>query len=333
MAKRKVSGIFLLDKPEGISSSGALVKCRGIFSAMKGGHTGALDPLASGLLPICLGDAAKFSSFFLEGRKRYIAEGTLGKTTTTCDREGEIVLERDIGDALERLESVLEKFRGTITQVPPIYSAIKVNGKALYQYARQGREDEIEIPKREVEILELKLLETTATTFKIEVYCSKGTYIRTLVSDIGEALGCGAYVTMLRRTYVEGLPAGKMTELATIKELADSRENKSDFSELDKLLIPVDEALNNLPKVHIPLSMADPLSHGMKQGKDLSLCTLPEGGLKANDIFQVRYNGYFMGVCYLSEDGYITPKRMMDPESFAAFVKSESKSQFQSHHS
>lgn len=324
MAKRKISGIFLLDKPEGISSSGALVKCRAIYKAMKGGHTGALDPLASGLLPICLGEAAKFSSFFLEGRKRYIAEGTLGKTTTTCDREGDIVLERDIGDAFERLESVLEQFRGPITQVPPIYSAIKVNGKALYHYARQGREDEIEIPKREVEILELKLLETTETTFKVEVYCSKGTYIRTLISDIGEALGCGAYVTMLRRTYVEGLPAGQMTELAALQQLANERENKDDFTELDKLLIPVDQALNNLPCIELPLHMAEPLSHGNKQGTDFSECKLPEGGLKPNEIMQVRYHGFFMGVAYLSEDGYLTAKRMMDPELFAQFVKSES---------
>lgn len=322
MAKRKINGIFLLDKPEGISSSSALVKCRAIFKAQKGGHTGALDPLASGLLPICLGEAAKFSSFFLEGKKRYIAEGTLGKVTTTCDREGEIVLERDIGDALSRLESVLEQFRGPIVQVPPIYSAIKVNGKPLYKYARQGLEDEIEIPKREVEILELKLLETTDTTFKVEVYCSKGTYIRTLIADIGEALGCGAYVTMLRRTYVEGLPNGTMTTLDDLQALAHSIP-KDDLSKLDEKLIPIDVALNNLPRVDIlKYDRAEALSNGLKQGPNLNIFKLPESGIIPNEPMQVRYNDYFMGVCYFDENNILTPKRMMDPQLFRDFIKS-----------
>ena len=171
-----------------------------------------------------MGEAAKFSSFFLEGNKRYLAQGTLGVVTTTGDREGEVVLERDIGDAVERLESVLEQFTGTITQVPPIYSAIKVDGKPLYKYARQGKEAEVEIPKRQVEIFELNLIEKTANTFTVEVYCSKGTYIRTLIADIGEALGCGAYVTHLRRTFVEGLPAGQMTTLDELQKLSNDRE-------------------------------------------------------------------------------------------------------------
>lgn len=311
MAKRNISGIFLLDKPEGITSSTALVRTRAIFKAQKGGHTGALDPLASGLLPICLGEAAKFSSFFLEGNKRYIAEGTLGRVTTTCDREGETVLERPVGDAATRLEAVLERFKGRIEQIPPIYSAVKVGGKPLYKYARQGRE--VEIPKREIEIYELNLLEKTETTFKVEVYCSKGTYIRTLIADIGEALGCGAYVSHLRRTMVEGLPCS-ITPLKDLQELTDQRENKDDFSVLDKLLIPLEQALGNLPIMQLPLDQAEPLSHGMKVGPDFTQAILPEGGLKVDELIQVRYQDIFLGVCYLNEQGMLVPKRMMGPE-------------------
>lgn len=321
MAKRKINGIFLLDKPEGITSSTALVKTRAIFKAQKGGHTGALDPQASGLLPICLGEAAKFSSFFLEGKKRYLAEGTLGKTTTTCDREGEVVIEREIGDAMERLEATLGQFVGTIVQVPPIYSAVKVNGKPLYKYARQGREDEVEIPQRTVEIYELKLLERTATTFKVEVFCSKGTYIRTLISDIGEALGCGAYVSHLRRVYVEGLLQGQMTTLEQLQHLADSRENRMDFTSLDSLLIPIESALGNLPVVELPRELAEPLSHGMKvrlsNAENKAELKLPEPFPELNSLVQAQYHGLFLGVCYFSDPNLLVPKRMMDPDVMA----------------
>lgn len=319
MAKRKINGIFLLDKPEGISSSSALVKCRAIFKAQKGGHTGALDPLASGLLPICLGEAAKFSSFFLEGNKRYLAQGTLGVVTTTGDREGDVVIERDIGNAMERLEETLEQFRGSITQVPPIYSAIKVDGKPLYKYARQGLEEQVEIPKREVVIHELKLIEKTANTFTVEVYCSKGTYIRTLIADIGEALGCGAYVTHLRRTFVEGLPEGEMTSLENLQKLANERNDKLDFSALDSKLISIADALDNLPRVDIPLSVAEPLSNGVRQGPNFAGEILCQGGIKPGDMVQVRYHDYFMGVCYFTPDNVLVPKRLMAPELFREF--------------
>lgn len=330
MAKRKINGIFLLDKPEGITSSTALVKTRAIFKALKGGHTGALDPQASGLLPICLGEAAKFSSFFLEGKKRYLAEGTLGKTTTTCDREGEVVIEREIGNAMERLEEVIGQFVGTIVQVPPIYSAVKVNGKPLYKYARQGREDEVEIPQRTVEIYELKLLEKTATTFKVEVFCSKGTYIRTLISDIGEALGCGAYVSHLRRVYVEGLPEGQMTSLETLQHLADTRDNKLDFTALDSLLIPIESALGNLPIVELPQVLAEPLSHGMKVRLSNARTPQEQAELKVpnpfpelNSLVQAHYHGLFLGVCYFADPNLLVPKRMMDPEVMAQRLAQE----------
>lgn len=306
--KRNVSGILLLDKPEGISSSGALVKARGIYRALKGGHTGSLDPLASGLLPICLGEAAKFSSYFLEGNKKYIATGLLGKTTTTCDREGEIVAERPIGNAFSRLNDTLQQFTGKITQVPPIYSAVKVDGKPLYKYARQGKD--VEIPKREIEIYSIKLLATTEDSFTVEVYCSKGTYIRTLIADIGEALGCGAFVTMLRRTYVEGLPENSMISLEGLQNLADGRENPADFTELDKLLYPLELAVNNLPLISLPYNQAEPLTHGVRQKINLKNTVLPE---KTDGPLQVRCKGIFIGVCEL-KDSILIPLRMMAPE-------------------
>lgn len=307
MARREIDGIFLLDKPEGISSSSALVKVRGIYRAQKGGHTGALDPLASGLLPICLGQAAKFSSFFLEGDKRYIATGKLGEISSTCDREGEIIERREVGDAISRLPEAIAHFTGPITQVPPIYSAVKVAGKPLYAYARQGQE--VEIPSRDVVIHELKLISTTEDSFTVEVFCSKGTYIRTLVADLGEYLGCGAYVTALRRTYVAGLPE-RMTSLSELQAIADARENKDDYTELDKLLLPLELAVQALPMLTLPDFMAEPLTHGVKQGPDFSSAKFSRE-VEEGEPIQVRTeDGRFLGVAVLQQ-GILVPKRMM----------------------
>lgn len=307
MARRAVDGIFLLDKPEGISSSQALVRVRGIYRAQKGGHTGALDPLASGLLPICLGQAAKFSSFFLEGDKRYIATGRLGEISSTADREGEIVERRPIGDAPARLPEALQHFRGPISQFPPVYSAVKVAGKPLYAYARAGRT--VDIPSRRVVIHELKLLSCTEDSFSVEVFCSKGTYIRSLIADIGEFLGCGAYVTALRRTCVAGLPE-QMMPLQQLQELADRRNDKNDFSALDKLLLPLELAVGGLPAVVLPPEMAGSLTHGVRQGPDLSGAhfSVPP---QEQDLLQVRtQEGRFLGVVQFT-GGLLLPRRMM----------------------
>lgn len=307
MARRAVDGVFLLDKPEGISSSSALVKVRGIFRAQKGGHTGALDPLASGLLPICLGQAAKFSSFFLEGDKRYTATGKLGEISSTADREGEIIERRPVGDAISRLPEALQHFRGPITQFPPVYSAVKVAGKPLYAYARAGRP--VDIPSRQVVIHELKLLSCTADSFTVEVFCSKGTYIRSLIADIGEFLGCGAYVTALRRTYVAGLPE-QMMPLQQLQELADARSDKNDFTALDQLLLPLELAVGRLPVVVLPPDMAEPLTHGVRQGPDLSRAQFGSP-VQEQDLLQVRtQEGKFLGVVQLS-GGMLLPRRMM----------------------
>ena len=308
--KRDIDGIFLLDKPSGISSALALTKVRGIYRANKGGHTGSLDPLASGLLPICLGQAAKFSSYFLEGSKKYLATGKLGIVTATGDAEGEVIQTNKVTDECSKVDEVIKTFIGTITQVPPIYSAIKVDGRPLYKYARSGKE--VEVPKRQVEIFYIKLIEKTEDTFTIEVYCSKGTYIRTLVEDIGQALGCGAHVTMLRRIEVDGLPKGTMHNLDYIQELADKREDFTDFTELDSLLIPIDKAMSYLPFIEIPYNKAVLLCQGQRQGK-LENCKFVGCSLDYTDTIQIKTDGMFIGVGHIQKGVLISDRMMSDP--------------------
>lgn len=309
--KRAVDGVLLLDKPKGVSSSLVLTRVRGMFRAEKGGHTGALDPLASGLLPICLGEATKFSTYFLEGRKRYIATGRLGIVTTSADAEGEIVATYEVKDALEHVAKVLEQFKGRIIQTPPIYSAIKVSGRPLYKYARKGQE--VEIPKREVEIYSLELKEVKSgsePSFTVEVYCSKGTYIRTLIADIGNALGCGAYVTMLRRIEVQGLPKNEMIGLEELQNLCDSREDPADFTQLDKLLLPVDKVMEWLPCLTLQRKEALELCHGIRLREDLQNIQFSCERKLYDGPWQVRCEGEFLGVARVS-CGFIIPERMM----------------------
>ena len=308
--KRDIDGVFLLDKPTGISSALALTKVRGIFRANKAGHTGSLDPLASGLLPVCLGQAAKFSSYFLEGSKKYIATGRLGIVTDSGDAEGNVVEEHEIGAALSKLDEAINRFVGDITQVPPIYSAIKVDGRPLYKYARAGKS--VEVPSREVTVFYIKLLDKTEDSFTIEVYCSKGTYIRTLVSDIGAELGCGAHVTMLRRIEVDGLPKGEMHTLENLQQLADKREDFTDFKEMDSLLIPIDEAMNYLPRIDIPYDMAVLLCQGQRQD-NLSECTFTDCDLEYKDTIQIRTNDMFIGVGHIQNGTLISDRMMSDP--------------------
>ena len=312
--RRDISGILLLDKKEDMSSSQALVITRAIMAAQKAGHTGSLDPAACGLLPICFGEAAKFSCFFLDGNKKYIATGTLGITTTSGDREGDVVIKRDVGNAMDSLYEVIEQFKGTITQVPPIYSAIKVNGKALYKYARAGVE--VEIPKRQVTIFDIKVLDIKDDTFTVEVTCSKGTYIRTLIQDIGEALGCGAYVSYLRRSGVEGLPEGPLYSIDDLQAIKDSRSDIDDFSKLDELLLPLELCVASLPVVNLPYAMAEPLTHGVRQGRDFDGCDFDKSLIaKEEENVQIRCNGRFLGVGYFKK-GMLIPRRMMSNLDF-----------------
>ncbi|WP_235528419.1 tRNA pseudouridine(55) synthase TruB [Candidatus Berkiella aquae] len=219
----RVDGILLLNKPTGISSNSALQKTKRLLKADKAGHTGCLDPLASGMLPICLGEATKFSRFFIEEDKQYTVEVRLGITTTTGDGEGEIVTSQPVPvfDRAE-IEAILERFTGTQTQIPPMYSAVKHNGQPLYKLARRG----IEIPRksRTITIHELVLTHCEHETFMMTVTCSKGTYIRTLVEDIGKVLGCGAYVKMLHRLWVAPFQRHEMISLEQLLDYNDSAD-------------------------------------------------------------------------------------------------------------
>ena len=239
MKYEEVNGVLLFNKPLGLSSNMALQKVRRLFNAAKAGHTGTLDLLATGLLPICFGEATKFSSFLLDGDKEYIATIKLGQTTTTYDAEGAITSTSIVSSTLEEVLECINSFKGTITQTPPIYSALKVNGKALYQYARDC--EEVIIKPRKICIHEIELLEYIALDIiKLRVLSSKGTYIRTLANDIGQKLGCGAHLIGLVRTKSNQfvLNEGLSIEYITSLELEQSRQ----------LLLPIDIMLSEIPK-------------------------------------------------------------------------------------
>ena len=240
---RPVDGIVLLDKPIGLSSNQALQRVRRLFRAAKAGHTGALDPLATGMLPLCLGEATKFSQFLLDADKRYITCIQLGKRTTTGDREGDVLTDLPVPDLTDQaLESVLNRFRGEIEQIPPMYSALKHEGKPLYEYARQGIV--IERKRRQVTIADLTLVSRTADTLTLDIRCSKGTYIRTIGEDIGEMLGCGAHLHSLHRVSTAGYSAENMLTLEAFEKIAEQGEGA-----LDALLLPMDTAVEHLDKV------------------------------------------------------------------------------------
>lgn len=242
-SKRSISGVFLLNKPLGLSSNGVLQKVRWLFRAQKAGHTGALDPLATGLLPICLGEATKFSHYLLDSTKRYQTVVKLGQTTTTGDVEGDIVQTRPV-PVLTRdlIETVLAQFRGEIQQIPPMYSALKRDGRPLYELARKGVE--IEREARPITIYDLSLIDFDADSLTLDVTCSKGTYIRVLGEDIGEALGCGGHLKALHRTqtgHFDLIPEYTLEYLEQLNE-----------SERDVLLLPPYAPVEYLPKVQIP---------------------------------------------------------------------------------
>jgi len=230
--RRAVHGVLLLDKPLGLSSNDALQKAKRLYRAEKAGHTGTLDPLATGLLPLCFGAATKFSQVSLDADKTYRATLQLGSTTTTADAEGEVLLEREVNVTRAQLQAVIERFTGPIRQVPPMHSALKHEGRALYDYARAGIE--IEREARAVTIHRIAIVDDdTAGTdgrWTLDVRCSKGTYIRTLAEDIGEALGCGAHLAALRRTETGGLA---LDQALTLEQLAEMDEAQREAALLD----------------------------------------------------------------------------------------------------
>ncbi len=238
---RPIDGVFLLDKPIGITSNAALQQVKKLFSAKKAGHTGSLDPLASGMLPICFGRATKLCQYFLEHDKTYQVTAELGKTTTTGDAEGEVIATQPIPSvSQDEMEQHLAFFRGQIQQIPSMYSALKYQGKPLYEYARKG----ITVPRaaRTITIFQLTLDKLQPDTMELTVHCSKGTYIRTLITDIGERLGCGAYVTQLRRVQVGDFHEADMMSLAALKDAM-----ASDPAAGDKKILSISEAIKMWP--------------------------------------------------------------------------------------
>ncbi len=254
---RDVNGILVIDKPRGVTSNGILQQVKRLYGAAKAGHTGALDPLATGVLPLCFGEATKFSQMMLDSDKAYITTARLGVRTETGDSEGQIVEEKPVPplDA-DRVEAVLDRFRGAIEQVPSMYSALKHKGRPLYEYAREGIE--VERPARPVTIYELTLLELRDNEMDLAVSCTKGTYIRSLVEDIGEALGCGAHVTALRRTMASGFTLANAHDVSELEAMRERGES------LDGLLEAPDSALSMFSEVRLEGSAAVSILNGQQ---------------------------------------------------------------------
>jgi len=250
--RQPIDGVLLLNKPVGITSNAALQKAKWLLNAKKAGHTGTLDPFADGLLPLCFGEATKFSAYLLEADKHYRAVLQLGVTTTTGDPEGEILATREVHTSRAEIEAVLPRFMGEIEQIPPMHSALKHQGRPLYEYARAGIE--IERPPRKVTIRALELIECDAPRVVLDVQCSAGTYIRTLAQDIGAALGCGAYLTTLTRTAVAGFKLEQTHTLAELEAL--------EASQRQALLIPADCLVAHLPAVMLDATDAEALCQG-----------------------------------------------------------------------
>ena len=295
---RNIHGVFLLDKPQGMSSNDIMQKVKRIFQANKAGHTGALDPLATGMLPICLGEATKFSQFLLDADKRYLVTAKLGERTDTSDAEGQIVETRDVNVKTSEIVTALEQFRGDILQVPTMFSALKHNGKPLYEYARQG----ITVVReaRPITIFELNFIEYNAPYLTLEVHCSKGTYIRTLVDDLGEVLGCGAHVTMLRRTAVADYPTEKMLDWHTLQSLTEPQ----DLSSLDALLLPMDTAVAKLPALTLNESQTQGIGFGQRIKFD-------NPNRLQGQVRLFSHENHFLGVAVIDENNVIRPQRLV----------------------
>lgn len=296
---RDVHGVFLLDKPQGLSSNDVMQKVKRLFQANKAGHTGALDPLATGMLPICLGEATKFSQFLLDADKRYVVTAKLGERTDTSDAEGRIVASRSVNVKTAEILTALSAFRGDLMQVPTMFSALKHQGKPLYEYARAGVT--VERQARPITIFELKFIEYNAPFLTLEVHCSKGTYIRTLIDDLGERLGCGAHVSMLRRTAVSDYPSDKMLSLEALQQLAEA----GDLRRLDALLLPPDSAVSKLPSLFLTERQTQAVGFGQRVRFD-----------NAEKIYgQVRLfsaENLFLGVAEIHQDNVIRPARMVN---------------------
>jgi tRNA pseudouridine55 synthase len=297
--RRALDGVLLLDKPIGLSSNDALIRAKRLYLAKKAGHTGTLDPLASGLLPLCFGEATKFSQDLLEADKTYEATMRLGIRTTTGDAEGEAIDTRDVTCDEAAVMQALVRFRGDIVQVPPMYSALKRDGKPLYEYARAGQT--VEREGRQVTIHAISMIACALPDVTFRVTCSKGTYVRTLAEDIGETLGCGAHLVALRRT---GVGALTLANAVTLDALSDAAEG-----ERDQWLQPVDALLSTFPAVQLDEDATRRFLHGQR----LRLAELSVDGDALQAAGRVRVyggEGKLLGVARAGE-GVLAPERLI----------------------
>jgi len=295
--RRAVSGILLLDKPRGFSSNGALQKVRWLLDAEKGGHTGSLDPLATGVLPLCFGEATKFSRYLLDADKSYEALIHLGVTTDTADAEGKVLETSPVQVDEAMVEQALEQFRGNIMQVPPMHSALKKDGQPLYKLARAG--EVVERQPRAVSIYELELLELSGDQLRIYVSCSKSTYIRTLAEDIGKVLGCGAHVAQLRRTSAGPFDLSQAVELQTLIEL----QEQQGAAALDQYLLACDAGLLHWDVVQL----SDNTSFYWQNGQAVRVPSAPSAGL----LRVYNHNQEFIGIGEIDDDGLLAPRRLI----------------------
>jgi tRNA pseudouridine55 synthase len=291
--RRKVNGVLLLDKPTGLSSNTALQRAKRLFEAEKAGHTGTLDPFASGLLPVCLGEATKFSQFLLDADKVYRAEIRLGVRTTTADPEGEVIETKPVAVTVEQVRAVLPRFLGEIMQVPPMHSALKRDGRPLYEYARQGIE--LERPPRAVQVHELTFESLAGEVLTLVVHCGKGLYVRTLAEDIGAALGCGAYLQALRRLKVGPFSLDQAVGLAELEVL--------DLAGRDAQLQPEAILVADLARLELDLDAAWQICHGQPIWRP---------GLAVGERFALfDPAARFLGVAEVNPDGKLAPRRLL----------------------
>lgn len=293
---RAVHGVVLLDKPLHMSSNHALQKVKRLFFAQKAGHTGSLDPLATGMLPICLGEATKISAFLLDANKTYRFKCQLGKKTTTADAEGDVIETKSFEHiTLKDVENIVPQFLGEIEQIPPMYSALKKDGQRLYDLARQGVE--VERKPRKVTIYKLDVIGLVNGELELEVTCSKGTYVRTLAEDIAATLDTIAYVTYLRRLSVEPYES-EMVSLDELEQLAEQG-----FEALDKKLLSIDSGIIDWTEINLDADTA----YYFKLGQAVQVSRAPTEGL-----VRVYDEGFFIGVGEIRDDGLVQPKRMMN---------------------
>jgi len=307
---RPVNGILVLDKPAGMTSNKALQKVKHLFNAQKAGHTGSLDPLATGVLPLCLGEATKVSHYLLDANKRYRAKCILGAVTTTGDSDGDIIAHRPVPELSENeLLALLSSFEGAQMQTPPMYSALKHNGRPLYEYARKGIE--IERKSRPITLFDIILIDYSITSdrsepdyIEIEVQCSKGTYIRTLCEDLGEKIGCGAHISILRRIESGPFLLSQAISLDALFDQFDSDEplDEQSFNTMDQLLLATDTAIQQIPAININEQDFKRIQHGM------SIDVQPD---MVSDDYRLYYNNSLIALAISDNDKQLKPKRLL----------------------